>query len=242
MGMRFKKKSFHHQVADHEADHNVENFTALIWCVVYGLQNRAIHGMLDFDFMCKREHCLFWPIIISRYVIGKWIKKLDMVGLNKFLSILNSKFYWGTDEILIPVYQSMKDAFDKHSDFSGVLNFTSFCSIYKPVMEMLEFLNQIKTIAWVLRSLDRKDATHIVSYHPCCGLCIPGLLQESQPCAFNVVAQMRDVRIIGPATVGGIKVGVFNLISELFDANQGLNTLPFIYSPAAFRLETPPVC
>jgi len=24
-------------------------------CVVYGLQNRAVQGMLDFDYMCKRE-------------------------------------------------------------------------------------------------------------------------------------------------------------------------------------------
>lgn len=32
------------QVADHEADHKVENFTALTRCVVYGLQNRAVQG------------------------------------------------------------------------------------------------------------------------------------------------------------------------------------------------------
>lgn len=43
------------QLADHEADHNVENFTAITRCVVYGLQQRAVQGMLDFDFMCKRE-------------------------------------------------------------------------------------------------------------------------------------------------------------------------------------------
>lgn len=39
----------------HEADHNVENFTALTQCVVYGLQHRAVQGMLDFDHMCKRK-------------------------------------------------------------------------------------------------------------------------------------------------------------------------------------------
>lgn len=36
------------QKADHEADHHVENFTALTRCVVYGLQHRAVQGMLDF--------------------------------------------------------------------------------------------------------------------------------------------------------------------------------------------------
>ena len=38
------------QVADHEADHKVENFTAATRCVVYGLQHRAVQGMLDFDY------------------------------------------------------------------------------------------------------------------------------------------------------------------------------------------------
>jgi ATP citrate (pro-S)-lyase len=50
-----KKREFTPQVADHEADHKVENFTAMTRCVVYGLQHRAVQGMLDFDFMCKRE-------------------------------------------------------------------------------------------------------------------------------------------------------------------------------------------
>lgn len=44
------------QKADHEADHKVENFTAMTRCIVFGLQQRAVQGMLDFDFMCKREN------------------------------------------------------------------------------------------------------------------------------------------------------------------------------------------
>lgn len=43
------------QKSDQEADHNVENFSASTRCVVYGLQQRAVQGMLDFDFMCKRS-------------------------------------------------------------------------------------------------------------------------------------------------------------------------------------------
>ena len=30
----------------------IKNFTSLTRCVVYGLQHRAVQGMLDFDFMC----------------------------------------------------------------------------------------------------------------------------------------------------------------------------------------------
>lgn len=37
------------QKADHEANHKVENFSASTRCVVYGLQQRAVQGMLDFD-------------------------------------------------------------------------------------------------------------------------------------------------------------------------------------------------
>lgn len=50
-----QKPPFVPQEADHEADHKIENFTAMTRCVVYGLQNRAVQGMLDFDYMCKRE-------------------------------------------------------------------------------------------------------------------------------------------------------------------------------------------
>lgn len=60
------------QLADHEADHKVENFTALTRCVVYGLQHRAVQGMLDFDFMCKRKKpsvaCMIFPFSANHLV------------------------------------------------------------------------------------------------------------------------------------------------------------------------------
>ena len=57
------------------------------------------------------------------------------------------KFYWGTDEILIPVYQSMSEAFQKFPEVSVVVNFASFRSVYESVMETLNYSGQIKTIA-----------------------------------------------------------------------------------------------
>jgi len=64
------------QVADHEADHHVENFTALTRCVVYGLQHRAVQGMLDFDFMCKRQKpsvaAMVFPFSANHYVKFYW--------------------------------------------------------------------------------------------------------------------------------------------------------------------------
>jgi ATP citrate (pro-S)-lyase len=89
--------AFTGQVADHEADHAIENFTAKTRCVVYGLQHQAVQGMLDFDNMCKREKpsvaAMIFPFSANHFV----------------------KFYWGTDEILMPVYQTMSEALTKHA-------------------------------------------------------------------------------------------------------------------------------
>ena len=165
-----KKPEYKAQVADHEADHKIENFTAMTRCVVYGMQHRAVQGMLDFDFMCKRATpsvaAMIFPFSSNHYV----------------------KFYWGTDEILMPVYQSMKEAFAKHPDVSVAVNFASFRSVYQSVMEMLEYSDQIKTIAIIAEGVP-----------------------ESQTRAFNKAAHKKHVGIIGPATVGGLKPGCFRI-------------------------------
>lgn len=143
----------------HEADHKVENFTAKTRCAVYGLQNRAVQGMLDFDFMCKREKpsvaAMIFPFSSNHFV----------------------KFYWGTDEIMVPVYQSMKECFHKHPDVTVCVNFASFRSVYASVMEMLEYSDQIKTIAVIAEGVP-----------------------ESQTRKFIKVAENKKVGIIGPAT------------------------------------------
>ena len=123
-------QSFHGQIADHEADHKVENFTAKTRCIVYGLMPKAVQGMLDFDFMCKREKpsvaAMVFPFSSNHY----------------------TKFYWGTEEILLPVYQNTAEALEKHSEVSVVVNFASFRSVYGSVMDILEsHSEQIKTIA-----------------------------------------------------------------------------------------------
>lgn len=60
-----RRETLQPQVADHEADHKVENFTAATRCVVYGLQHRAVQGMLvsiSYDNLVSRfvsrQHCL----------------------------------------------------------------------------------------------------------------------------------------------------------------------------------------
>lgn len=165
-----KQASLMPQKADHEADHNVENFTAATRCVVYGLQHRAVQGMLDFDYMCKREKpsvaAMIFPFSANHFV----------------------KFYWGTDEIMMPVFQATGEALKKHADVTVIVNFASFRSVSTSVMEMLEFSDQIQTIAIIAEGVP-----------------------ESQTRAFNKAAQKKNVGIIGPATVGGIKPGCFRI-------------------------------
>jgi ATP citrate (pro-S)-lyase len=98
------------------------------------------------------------------------------------------KFYWGTDEILMPVYQSTDEALKKHPEVTVIVNFASCRSVYGSVMEMLEHSNQIKTIAIIAEGVP-----------------------ESQTRAFNKAAHDKNVGIIGPATVGGIKPGCFRI-------------------------------
>jgi ATP citrate (pro-S)-lyase len=157
--------------ADHEADHHVENFTAMTRCVVYGLQLQAVQGMLDFDHMCRRSRPSVAAIIFpysSNHLI---------------------KLYWGTDEILLPVYQSMNEALSKHPEVTVVVNFASFRSVYSSVLEVLDnHSNQIRTVAIIAEGVPESQTR--------------SLIKKAKAC---------NVGIIGPATVGGIKPGCFRI-------------------------------
>lgn len=107
------------------------------------------------------------------------------------------QFYWGTEETLVPVYQKMEEALQKHPDVTVVVNFASFRSVYSSVMEMLSYSDQIKTIAIIAEGVP-----------------------ESQTRMLNKVAHTKGVGLIGPATVGGIKVRqryITPFVTRLFD-------------------------
>ncbi|KJZ80243.1 Putative ATP-citrate synthase subunit 1 [Hirsutella minnesotensis 3608] len=111
-------------------------------CLVYGLQPRAVQGMLDFDFICKRKTPSVAGII---YTFG-----------GQFVS----KMYWGTSETLLPVYQEVDKAVGKHPDVDVVVNFASSRSVYSSTMELMEF-PQIKTIAIIAEGVPERRAREI---------------------------------------------------------------------------------
>ncbi|KAK0634514.1 ATP-citrate synthase subunit 1 [Bombardia bombarda] len=111
-------------------------------CFVYGLQPRAVQGMLDFDFICKRKTPSVAGII---YTFG-----------GQFVS----KMYWGTSETLLPVYQEVSKAIVKHPEVDVVVNFASSRSVYSSTMELMEF-PQIKTIAIIAEGVPERRAREI---------------------------------------------------------------------------------
>lgn len=78
----------------HVVDHSVENFSASTRCVVYGLQQRAVQGMLDFDFMCKREKPSVAAIIFP-YAANHLVKvsNVDQIYFILHYIYIYPKFY-----------------------------------------------------------------------------------------------------------------------------------------------------
>ena len=144
-------------------------FDASTRSFVYGLQPRAIQGMLDFDYSCGRET----PSVAAM--------------IYPFGGHHIQKFYWGTRETLLPVYTSVDEAVKKHQDVDVVVNFASSRSVYSSTREILTY-PQIKAIAIIAEGVPERQAREILH-----------------------VATSKNVHIIGPATVGGIKPGCFKI-------------------------------
>jgi ATP citrate (pro-S)-lyase len=110
---------------------------------VYGLQPRAIQGMLDFDFSCGRAA----PSVAAM--------------IYPFGGHHIQKFYWGTKETLLPVYTTVADAVQKHPDVDVVVNFASSRSVYSSTLEIFGF-SSIKAIALIAEGVPERHAREIL--------------------------------------------------------------------------------
>lgn len=118
-------------------------FDASTRSFVYGLQPRAIQGMLDFDYSCGRET----PSVAAM--------------IYPFGGHHIQKFYWGTKETLLPVYTSVDEAVKKHRDVDVVVNFASSRSVYSSTREILTY-SQIKAIAIIAEGVPERQAREIL--------------------------------------------------------------------------------
>lgn len=96
--------------------------------IVWGMQTRAVQGMLDFDFVCRRTE----PSVVAI--------------VYPFTGDHKQKFYWGHSEVLIPVFKHMKDAFTKFPEVDVMVNFASLRSAYESTLECMSY-KQIRCIA-----------------------------------------------------------------------------------------------
>lgn len=135
---------------------------------VYGYQVNAIQRMLDFDYVCQRET----PSIAA-------IINPSRSGMHKA--------FWGTKEILLPMYRTIAEAAENHPDADVMVNFASHRSAFDTTMEALRE-NTIRTVAIIAEGVPERHARII-----------------------GATARRSGKVIIGPATVGGLTAGAFRI-------------------------------
>merc|ERR1719167_662809 len=145
-------------------------FTKSSRAIIWGLQTRAVQGMMDFDYVCGRSE----PSVAAMvYPMAPGDSKQN--------------FYWGHKEVLVPIYKSMADAIAAYPDVDVMVSFASLRSAYDSTIECLQF-DQIRTIAIIAEGIPENYTRKLIK-----------------------LAEKKNVTIIGPATVGGVKPGCFKI-------------------------------
>ncbi len=136
--------------------------------LIYRFQEDAIQGMLDFDYLCRRELPSVAGIVDPTR--EGWYQ-----------------FFFGTQEILIPIYHTLGEAAEHHPQADVLINFSSFRSAYPTTKEALE-IETMRTIVVIAEGVPEKFAREL-----------------------TFLAKKKKKWLIGPATVGGIAAGAFRI-------------------------------
>jgi len=129
----------------------------------------AIQRMLDYDYTIQRKTPSVAAIVAP-------------TSSNKF-----EKFFYGPDEIMVPVYKTTAEASQAHPNADVLLNFASFRTAYDVTMEALD-LKKFRVIMITAEGIPERMAR-----------------------VMNHRARTEGVTIIGPATVGAIAPGAFKV-------------------------------
>jgi len=144
-------------------------FTKDTQAIFWNNNTTAIQRMLDYDYTIKRTKPSVAGIVAP-------------TSGSKF-----DKFFYGPDEIMIPLYKSTTEAKAAQPQADVLLNFASFRTAYDVTMEALEiggFTSIMVTAEGIPERLARK---------------------------MNATARAKNVTVIGPATVGAIAPGAFKI-------------------------------
>lgn len=145
-----------------------ELFNTKTKAFIHGTQQRAAQRMLDFDYLSQRDE----PSVAG------------------FITPTGDGYYtlfWGTKEIRIPRYTSIKEAVKAHPKADVMVNFASERSCAESTMESLE-TKTIRTVIMIAEGVPQRDVRKIAQ-----------------------IAKEKKKWVIGPATVGGIKPGSFKI-------------------------------
>ena len=159
--------------------------------IVYGNQQRAVQRMLDFDYICRKKN----PSVVA--IVNPTRKGYI-------------KVFFGTKEILIPMYKTLQNAILSHPDADVMVNFSSYRSAYQTTKEALE-TSSIRTVAVIAEGIP-----------------------ERQERELGLIAKHKNKWLIGPATVGGLQAGAFK-IGNTGGALNNLKSLG-LYSPGSIGL------
>jgi len=144
-------------------------FTRDTQAIFWNNNKSAIQRMLDYDYVIQREKPSIAAIVAP-------------TSSNKF-----EKFFFGTDEVMIPIYRSTAEAVKNHPNADVLLNFASFRTAYDVTNEALD-MDQFRVIMITAEGIPERLAR-----------------------LMNKKAREKGVTIIGPATVGAITPGAFKV-------------------------------
>ena len=145
-------------------------FTKDTQAIFWNNNASAIQRMLDYDYVINREKPSVAAIVAP-------------TSNNKF-----EKFFYGPDEVMIPVFRNTKDAAAACPNADVLLNFASFRTAYDVTMEAIDMGSQFKTIMVTAEGIPERLARKM-----------------------NAAAREKHITVIGPATVGGIAPGAFKI-------------------------------
>jgi len=144
-------------------------FTKDTQAIFWNNNKTAIQRMLDYDYTIKRNTPSVAAIVAP-------------TSGNKF-----EKFFYGPDEIMIPLYKTTAEAKEAQPQADVLLNFASFRTAYDVTMEALK-LGGFNTIMITAEGIPERLAR-----------------------GMNAFAREQNVTVIGPATVGAIAPGAFKI-------------------------------
>ncbi len=144
-------------------------FTKDTQAIFWNNNKMAIQRMLDYDYTIKRETPSVAGIVAP-------------TSNNKF-----EKFFWGGDEVMIPLYKTTAEAQAGQPQADVLLNFASFRTAYDVTMEALN-LGGFRVMMITAEGIPERLAR-----------------------GMNAYARSKNVTVIGPATVGAMSPGAFKI-------------------------------